>query len=309
MLALLILLPFLGLLSLASAAPAIAFSPHHHHSHHEVRAALSSPESNVTLEPAIEQLERRAVPKKRGLAYNNPALTKLFTGANSKISWMWNWDSAKYNGVNSNLVYCPILQSNAASDTSKWNANFATAWAAGSRHAFSFNEPDQCGGGGSCIQNVATAVAAHKQWVQPLAAKYGNGIRIGAPSVTNGVKDATTGSVMGLPWLQQFIAQCTGCRLDFIVVHWYDSATNIAYFKQHLNDAYAAGGGRPVYVTEFAPTSGTDAQIQQFLKDAMAFMDSTSWVQWYSYFMTAEGNLVNDAGNGLSTLGQIYNTY
>jgi hypothetical protein len=294
-----ILLPFLGLLSLSSAAPITTV---------EARAALSSEVIDTTAESQLDVLVRRGTPKKRGLAYNDPALTKLFDGTNSKISWMWNWDSARYSGASGSLVYCPILHNDQAGQTSKWFANFQAAWDSGSRHVFSFNEPDQCGGGGACMQDVGQAVAAHKKWIQPLAAKYGNDLKIGAPSVTNGVRDANTGSDMGLPWLKKFLAQCTGCKIDYIVVHWYDSATNIAYFKQHLQDAYAAGGNRPVYVTEFAPASGSPAEKEAFLRQVLPWMDSQPWIVWYSYFMTAKGNLVNDAGNGLTTLGEIYNT-
>ena len=82
-------------------------------------------------------------PGKRGLAYNDPNLTKLFGASNGKISWMYNWDSVPNGGASLNFV--PMLHSDLATHTSRWNANVDKAVKAGSTHIMSFNEPDQCG--------------------------------------------------------------------------------------------------------------------------------------------------------------------
>ncbi|KAF2463596.1 uncharacterized protein BDR25DRAFT_383449 [Lindgomyces ingoldianus] len=252
-------------------------------------------------------LETRAVAKKRGLAFNDPKVTKLFKTGNSKVSWMYNWASSTSGAAN--LEFVPMLWGKDADHTSKWAADVEKYVNAGTTHAMSFNEPDQCGAGkgGACMQDVAGTIAAYKKWMQPLS-KYGDKLKLGAPAVTNGVKDATTGSIMGLPWLKQFLAGCTGCKIDFIAIHWYDSATNIAYFKKHVQDAHAAGGNRPVWITEFAP-SGSDAQIQNFLKQVLPWLDSQDYVTHYAYQWAAPGVLVNGAGNGLSAIGNIFNSF
>lgn len=154
------------------------------------------------------------------------------------------------------------------------------------------------------MQNIGATIAAHQQWVQPIADKYPD-MKIGAPAVTNGVQDPATGNAMGLPYLSQFLIGCHGCRIDFIVVHWYDSANNIAYFKKHIQDAYEAGGRRPIWITEFAPF-GDDAQKQAFLAEALPFLDSLPWVHRYAYHFAAPNVLVNAAGNSLSALGSTY---
>ncbi|OCL09221.1 glycoside hydrolase family 128 protein [Glonium stellatum] len=246
---------------------------------------------------------------KRGLAYNDATLTGLFAGQDSKVSWAYNWDSASY-GASSALNYVPLLHDNGASHTSVWNANVGKAISTGSNHAMSFNEPDQCGtnSGGACMQDIKTVVKSYKDWIQPLVNSYPGKLKLGAPAVTNGVLDTSTGSPMGLPWLQQFIGNCTGCQIDFICIHWYDSPSNVAYFKSHVQDAYAAGGNRPVWITEFAPTSGTDAQKQGFLKQVLPWLDSLDYVERYAYQMTAKNVLVSADGTGLTPLGQVYNT-
>ena len=64
------------------------------------------------------------------------------------------------------------------------------------------------------------AVAAHKQWIQPLVDKYPReNLRIVSPSVTNGAKSPQS-TVMGVEWLKQFLNQCTGCTIDFVGIHW-----------------------------------------------------------------------------------------
>jgi hypothetical protein len=250
--------------------------------------------------PLSKPLVVRENAPKRGLAYNDPNLTKLF---GDKVSWCYNWGS--YNDVaGSNLEFVPMLHGSGPEFTNVWNDNVEKAIAAGSRNVLSFNEPDQCGGGGACMQDVGATIRAHQQWIQPLADKHPD-VKIGAPAVTNGVKDPATGNDMGLPYLSRFLTGCQGCRIDFIVVHWYDSASNFAYFKKHIEDAYAAGGNRPIWITEFAPI-GDDAQKQAFLAEALPFLDSLAYVHRYAYHYAAPNVLVSAAGNSLSALGSTY---
>ena len=138
----------------------------------------------------------------------------------------------------------------------------------------------------------------YKKWVHPFAGK----VLLGSPAVTNG------GDPMGLTYLQNFIGSCTSCRIDFVVIHWYDSATNIAYFKNYIPQAYAAGGYRPLWITEFAGAGTVDEQIA-FLKVVLPWLDSLDYVHKYAYFMDKAGILVNNDGTGLSALGQVYDTY
>lgn len=234
---------------------------------------------------------------KRGLAYNDASLTSITSGTNSKLTWAYNWFSAPGAGQNKALTFIPMLWSDRADHTTPWAANANAAIAAGANTLLAFNEPDQCGGGGSCMP-MANAVAAYKKYMQPFAGKA----KLGAPAVTNG------GGTMGLNWLKTFITQCTGCTIDVIPIHWYDSATNVAYFKNHIQDAYKAGGNRPLWITEFG-ASGTEAQKIEFLKQVMPWLDSLSYVQRYSYFMDSKGILVNSNGAGMTPLGQVFDSY
>ena len=76
--------------------------------------------------------------------------------------------------------------------------------------------------------------------MQPLADKYPQ-IKLGAPAVTN---DNNNGK--GLVWMKKFIDGCTGCKIDFVAVHWYDQWWNTVYFKNHIEQAHRDSGGRPI---------------------------------------------------------------
>lgn len=48
--------------------------------------------------------------------------------------------------------------------------------------------------------------------MEPFAGKA----KLVGPAVTNGG---------GVEWLQQFLGNCTGCTIDAVAMHWYDTAT------------------------------------------------------------------------------------
>jgi hypothetical protein len=136
--------------------------------------------------------------------------------------------------------------------TSTWNSNAKAAIAAGSDTLLAFNEPDL-----STQSNLDPTTAANlfKQYMQPFACQA----RLSAPAVTNG------GAPMGLTWLGNFLQACSGCTVDVVPIHWYDSATNIGYFQSYIQQAYVAGGNRTLWITEFG-ASGTDAQVTSFFQ-------------------------------------------
>jgi hypothetical protein len=225
---------------------------------------------------------------KRGLAYNDASLCSAFENSN-EISWAYNWGVSSAGLNLPGVKYIPTMWGNKPDFTDNWNAKAKAAIAAGSDVIFSFNEPDQ-----PDQSNMSPSQAAdmYRQYMNPLA---GLGAKLCAPSVTNGVKTAS-GAPMGLPWLTEFLAQCSDCKIDCINIHWYADASNVQYFKDHLTQAHTVGGGLPVYVSEFGAVgspSPSPSAINTFLQAVMPWMDSQSWVVGYAYFMVAEGNLLS----------------
>jgi len=107
---------------------------------------------------------------------------------------------------------------------------------------------------------------------------------------------------MGTGWMDQFLDACTGCTIDAIAIHIYDSATNLGYFQ-----SYIPGVGhkynKPVWVTEFAG-SGSQQQQIDFINTMVPFLDGEGTVERYAYFGNVEGQLIS--GGQLNAVGNAY---
>jgi O-glycosyl hydrolase len=149
------------------------------------------------------------------------------------------------------------------------------------KKALGFNEPDI---GSQSLMSPTAGVQLWREYMQPLKA---SGYTLISPAVTSGPT--------GRPWLSNFIAQCTGCSIDAIAVHWY--GTDAQVFIKYLQETHAIYG-RPLYVTEFACQNFTGGaqcsadQIWSFMRTVTAFMDNTSWVVAYYAF-----GVMHDMGN------------
>jgi len=226
---------------------------------------------------------------KRGIAYNDVKLTDCLSSS-SKVSWAYNWGSSAGTGLSDSVSFVPTLWGPKSEFTDSWSDNAKKAIDSGSSHLFSFNEPDH-----SAQANLSPEQAAsdYQKYMEPFAGKA----KLCAPSVTNG------GGSMGLNWLKSFLESCQDCTIDCLNVHWYDSASNVEYFKKHINDAADLAPGKEIFVSEFAAT-GSNSDISDFLETVMPWMDSNDSVGGYAYFMASEGSLVS--GSEQSAIGKTY---
>ena len=159
-------------------------SPKHQHAAH-VRSYTASTVNN-----------------KRGVAYDETKYVDAF--GSSQISWAWNWKSKPgdwgFDGtIPTGIEYVPMMYDLASAETFLDNVEIAVD--SGTRHVLGFNEIDQCGGGGTCI-NITQAAIAYRQIMQPLASK----VRIGSPSVTSD-QDPVSGK--GIAALIRFLEACS----------------------------------------------------------------------------------------------------
>jgi hypothetical protein len=184
--------------------------------------------------------------------------------------------------------------------TSVWKTNADAALAAGSTHVMSFNEPDYSG---QANLAVSAAVSGYLEYVQPYASKA----KIGTPAVTNG--GSSPSGPMGTDYLGNFTTALTKAKgtYDFCAVHWYDSATNIDYFKSFMETAIGKCNGKPVWLTEFGASGSSDEQ-NTFLETVMPWMDEQDQIERYAYFMVAVDNLIS-TGTTLSQLGTTFATF
>lgn len=251
----------------------------------------------VSTTTAAAQAPLGTLAKKRGVPYNNPAYTPLWFWS-APTTWIYNWaqtpGAAYLTGKGTRFEFIPMLWSNTAGFTATWASNAAAAIAAGSSALLAFNEPDL-----NTQSNLSPAVAAksYMQYMQPFAGKA----VLVSPSITNGA------APMGFAWLQSFLGNCTGCTVDAVALHWYDSATNFAYLQWYLTQAWQTFG-KPIWLTEFG-ASGTDAQVSAFLEQAIPWLDAQPWIARYSYFMAAPGIMINSTTGGLSGQGYTFATY
>ncbi|KFZ11290.1 hypothetical protein V502_07624 [Pseudogymnoascus sp. VKM F-4520 (FW-2644)] len=228
---------------------------------------------------------------KRGLAYNNADLTNSFTGADSKVSWAYNWGSTTPS-IPSSFEYVPMLWGTQAVHSDNWNEAATAAIAKGSKHLLAFNEPDLPA---QSNLDPGAAAAGYKTFMQPFAGKA----KLGSPAVTNGP------APMGIAYYQSFMAACDGCTVDFIPLHWYDAASNVVGFKQHISDMNDVAGGRKLWITEFGASGSTEEQ-EEFLRQVIPWLDGQDYVERYAYFY-ADGVLTQN--NAVSALGNVFMSF
>lgn len=120
-----------------------------------------------------------------------------------------------------------VLYSWGPSHASTWAANAKKALDSGSSHLLAFNEPDL---NSQADMTVAESVTAWKQYMSPFVGQA----KLGSMAVTNG------GAPMGPAYIKAFFDACPECEaeVDFVCVHWYDTAVNLGWFKVSWSPIY-----------------------------------------------------------------------
>ncbi|KAI0392662.1 glycosyl hydrolase catalytic core-domain-containing protein [Xylariaceae sp. FL0594] len=233
---------------------------------------------------------------KRGLAYNDLSLVQKYLGLGGQAGWMYNWDSSAWGSVPAGLTYYPMLWSPAGLHSNTWKQNAENAINNGADALLSFNEPDIATQASLSPQDAASG---HQQWMNPFAGRA----RIGSPAVSS-----SANANQGIDWLRQFFQACNGqCKVDFCVTHWYGPGgdTGAQLFLSHLVDVHNSCDGKPVWVTEFAALDGDKDQFMRTIVSALESNDQYSFVERYSYYYAAVGELFEDVTR-LSSFGKIF---
>lgn len=185
---------------------------------------------------------------KRGLVFTPNATTRaddaIWTRKPTSLTWYYNYNPSPeptYAGVaQSDFEFVPMLWGapEKLDDTSFLTTVRSLIKDKGVNitNVLSFNEPDgPYNYGGS---NMDPAAAA-QVWVKNLIPLQEMGVRVGLP--------ACTGAPSGLPWLQNFLTECSklvstggktrNCTYDFVTIHWYGSFDGLA---SHMGEYSAA---------------------------------------------------------------------
>ncbi|KAF2031080.1 hypothetical protein EK21DRAFT_64165 [Setomelanomma holmii] len=231
---------------------------------------------------------------KRGLAYNDASLCSTF---GSKFGFGYNWGQIENNDIGTGFI--PMMHGPDKATATEWLANVDKMVTKGSKAVMGFNEPDHAE---QANLTPDAACTAWKSYMNPIASSH-PGVTIIGPSVTNGA------APMGLDWLTRFTTACPDAIVHATNIHFYDiyDSATIDRFKAQVEKA-ASNYGLPVWITEFGlnPGSATEEQAASFVKDAMAYLDSSDKVQGYSWFMVGTGEYQLNSGSGLSAVGQVY---
>jgi len=145
----------------------------------------------------------------------------------------------------------------------------------------------------------AAAAAAHVKLMNPYAGKA----LIGAPSISN------SGLPMeGREWLENFVKECDNqsekCHYDFCNVHWYSEVEYGETLFEHLEKSHEICGGKPIWLTEFAP-KGSDEAIASWLEEAIPRLEALDYLDAYSYFKVETGMLMTTETE-MSKYGSVY---
>ncbi|EIW85422.1 hypothetical protein CONPUDRAFT_162621 [Coniophora puteana RWD-64-598 SS2] len=232
---------------------------------------------------------------KRGLTWSQGSNNTgdISVAENTQVSWTYDWGQTVPDYLkNSGLTYIPMQWGSSGIEGFQ-----AAVQAQGAKTVLGFNEPDF-----SSQSNLAPAQAASlwEQYIQPLKA---DGVALGGPAVT--------AAPSGIPWLQQFLGNCTSCTFDFIPLHWYGDG--VGNFYNYIWEFHGEFPSYPIWVTEFASTSTNVTEVNSFCNASIAYMDSLDWIQGYSWFAffrddgTSYYNLL-DASGKPNALGTTYLT-
>jgi len=242
------------------------------------------------------------VPCKRGIATGTTPSAALAPSANNPgVVWWYNWGN---QGSSSPIEFVPMI----------WGSkSLNDSIPGGSKYLLGFNEPN------FTAQSNLTPPQAAADW----PTVQGKAQALGIPTVGPGLNfcgSASDPSQCSDPsitdpysWLKAFFADCNGCEVDHIAVHWYncDLPSLQAYIEGNTNSGGTLEGfaqfGKPIWLTEFS-CDGTHSVADQkaYMQTAIPYLERSTIVYRYSWFsadpipnavlMNADGSLT-DLGN------------
>ena len=267
---------------------------------------------------------------KKGFVYDlkingspNTLFNKQMTSLN--LGWYYTWGSTGSPGLTLSLDFPPMI----------WGAPDASpaklaALPTGYSNLLAFNEPD---GNEPGAQSNIPVPQVLQLWQNLIALKVSNpNLRIGSVACAQDPLDTSYTPHDGSPpintsYFDNLWSALTvkGWKPDFICLHWYapPNATSFLNWIDNIHTKYQV----PIWITEMCPADWkvgqpgqptferfTVADIQTFMDDVVAGMNSRPYVERYSWKTrpTTDVNMGNGAlialDGSLTPLGQHYAT-
>jgi Glycosyl hydrolase catalytic core len=242
---------------------------------------------------------------KRGIAARAaPSAAFAPTATSPGVSWWYNWANKPPSGGDASIEFVPMI----------WGpGSLGQSIPPASKYLLGFNEPN------FVSQAHLTAQQAASDWPS-LEAKASP---LGIPLVSPGV-NYCPGSVDGGPsgcteptvtnpytYLKNFFADCQGCKVDYIAVHWYncDLPSLRGYIDGDGNFPGFVQFGKPIWLTEFSCNGvATVAQQKAYMQAAVPYLESNPNVMRYAWFSAKDipNALLTNSDGSLTDLGQTY---
>jgi hypothetical protein len=211
------------------------------------------------------------------------------------VSWFYGWASAPSSQVGMSYVaagveFVPMVWGH-PSELSDANLASKIRVGPGTKYVLGYNEPN------FTAQSNLTPAQAAAGW--PFLEKAADqlGLQIVSPALNfcGGGCNQTDPFV----WMDQFLAACQSCRIDFVAFHSYACDSNWflnTYMKQAVDKYYTNGSPpRKIWVTEFAcadaaPAGGwTTAQVQSYMNTVIPWLEKEPAIFRYSWFGDTTG--------------------
>ncbi|HEY2510989.1 MAG TPA: glycosyl hydrolase [Polyangiaceae bacterium] len=241
--------------------------------------------------------------RKRGIAYGSHSDADL-AALSAGIGWWYNWSPHPDSTLTSasaaaGVEFVPMI----------WGGTFdptqlATQVPADAKYLLTFNEPN------FGAQSNLTPQQAAALWPKIEAFAQSKNLAIVSPALN--YCGGNCNETNPFTWMDAFFAACTGCKVDYVAMHWY--ACTKSALQSYLSD-YESKYTQPLWLTEFSclddKSLANDSGEAKYMADALALLEADPRVFRYSWFTgrdtsAAEINLLGATSGTLTSLGQAY---
>jgi hypothetical protein len=241
---------------------------------------------------------------KRGFAYGHDSVADL-KALSKGATWWYTWGAgpdssavaSAYKGIG--IEFVPMV----------WGQGSLPALPnqvpAGAKYLLGFNEPN------FTSQANLTPSQAASIWPQVESFAKSHNLALVSPAVNYCGSSCNVANPFD--WLDQFFADCSGCQVDYIAMHWYACTQSaLTGYLQQFEAKYK----QPLWLTEFACVDADDTSEpaqEAYMQQALAVLEADPRVFRYAWFSgrstTHPPVSLLGADGQLTKLGQIYLSY
>lgn len=251
--------------------------------------------------------------RKRGIAVNSMSAAD-FEAVAPGVSWYYNWGATPLTLPGDvTMDFIPM----AWNGSSSFQTQISSYLAAGNRpwRVFALNEPNLKGQAFMTPSNSAVTFNQVKAICDayniPVIAPHMAAGSATADSIT--AYDPIQGTVVTYttqePFINAFLYYCAPAQPWGMATHMYDvNSGAVTGITGQMHTDYPT---QKIWLTEFCPWGATsDAQVLAYMVPTVDYLERTSWIEGYSWFMSRiSGDPYNSLLNGsgvLTAAGQAY---